>query len=155
MNPPKFRDEDIVIKPNIDTMNIKVYISDALMPISQIKEDNEWMFKDNNFSIGDSIKFYEIRNSQMFGKLKYAEIDKSKIKLIKPYEQFRKSQIKVYADEEYKILKFSRVCFDQKKENGIVVIEYLVGFESGMSSGYNGALLIKKINNEWKFVEKK
>ena len=61
-----------------------------------------------------------------FKNLKYSEINKSKIKLIKPYRQFEKSQIKVSADEEYKILKFSRVCFDEKRENGIVVVEYLV-----------------------------
>lgn len=155
LNPPKFSDDQIVIKPNIDTLNIKVYLSDALLPISQIKEDNEWMFKNNSFSASDSIKFYGIRDSKTFKKLEYIEINKSKIKLIKPYRQFEKSQIKVSADEEYKILKFSRVCFDEKRENGIVVVEYLVGYESGTMSGFHGALLIKKVNNQWTFVGRK
>ncbi len=38
-----------VHKPNLDSLNIKVYLSDALLPIAQEKEDNSWMFKNNNF----------------------------------------------------------------------------------------------------------
>ncbi len=142
-------------KPNIDTLNLKVYISDALIPIAQIKEDNEWMFNDNYFGTSDSAIFYGIVNSGQFKKLGYREFDKNKMILKKPFRQFEKSQEKIIADEVYSILNFSRVCFDSKRENGVVVIEYLQGFESGTMNGYHMALLIKKKNNKWTYIPRK
>ena len=156
LNPTKFFDDQVIVKPNIDTLDIKVYFSDALLPISQVKEDNEWMFTDNNFKkASDSITFFSILNSQRFKDLKFREFAKSKLKLERPYTQFESSQTKFTADEEYRVLNFSRVCFDDKRENGIVVIEYLIGFESGTSSGYHNSLLIKKKNGKWTYVHRK
>ncbi|MBC7845320.1 MAG: hypothetical protein H7Y10_02370 [Flavobacterium sp.] len=156
LNPTKFFDDQIINKPNIDTLDIQIYFSDALLPISQVKEDNEWMFIDNNFKkASDSITFYSIVNSQKFKDLKFKEFEKSKLKLEKPYRQFKSSQTKFKSDEEYRILNFSRVCFDDKRENGIVVIEYLVGYESGTSSGYHNSLLITKKNGKWTYVRRK
>jgi len=156
LNPTKFFDDQVIAKPNIDTLDIKVYFSDALLPISQVKEDNEWMFTDNDFKkASDSITFFSILNSQTFKDLKFREFEKSKLKLERPYTQFKSSQTKFTADEEYRVLNFSRVCFDDKRENGIVVIEYLVGFESGTSSGYHNSLLIKKKNGKWTYVRRK
>ncbi|REG88382.1 hypothetical protein [Flavobacterium aquicola] len=156
LNPTKFFDDQVIVKPNIDTLDIKVYFSDALLPISQVKEDNEWMFTDNNFkNASDSITFFSILNSQNFKDLKFREFAKSKLKLERPYTQFKSSQTKFTADEEYRVLNFSRVCFDDKRENGIVVIEYLVGYESGTSSGYHNSLLIKKKNGKWTYVRRK
>jgi hypothetical protein len=156
LNPTKFFDDQIIVRPNIDTLDIKVYFSDALLPISQVKEDNEWMFTDNNFKkASDSITFFSILNSQKFKDLKFREFAKSKLKLERPYTQFKSSQTKFTADEEYRVLNFSRVCFDDKRENGIVVIEYLVGYESGTSSGYHNSLLIKKKNGKWTYVRRK
>jgi hypothetical protein len=156
LNPTKFFDDQVIVKPSIDTLDIKVYFSDALLPISQVKEDNEWMFTDNDFKkTSDSITFFSILNSQRFKDLKFREFAKSKLKLERPYTQFKSSQTKFTADEEYRVLNFSRVCFDDKRENGIVVIEYLVGFESGTSSGYHNSLLIKKKNGKWTYVRRK
>jgi hypothetical protein len=156
LNPTKFFDDQVIAKPNIDSLDIKVYFSDALLPISQVKEDNEWMFTDNDFKkASDSISFFSILNSQTFKDLKFREFEKSKLKLKRPYTQFKSSQTKFTADEEYRVLNFSRVCFDDKRENGIVVIEYLVGFESGTSSGYHNSLLIKKKNGKWTYVRRK
>ncbi len=156
LNPKKFFDDQVIAKPNIDSLDIKVYFSDALLPISQVKEDNEWMFTDNDFKkVSDSITFFSILNSQTFKDLKFREFEKSKLKLERPYTQFKSSQTKFTADEEYRVLNFSRVCFDDKRENGIVVIEYLVGFESGTSSGYHNSLLIKKKNGKWTYVRRK
>jgi hypothetical protein len=156
LNPTKFFDDQVIAKPNIDSLDIKVYFSDALLPISQVKEDNEWMFTDNDFKkASDSITFFSILNSQTFKDLKFREFEKSKLKLERPYTQFKSSQTKFTADEEYRVLNFSRVCFDDKRENGIVVIEYLVGFESGTSSGYHNSLLIKKKNGKWTYVRRK
>jgi hypothetical protein len=142
-------------KPNIDSLDLKVYISDALIPIAQIKEDNEWMFNDNYFGTSDSAIFYGIVNSEKFRQLGYKEFDKQKVTLIKPFRQFGKSQEKIIADEVYTILNFSRVCFDNNKENGVVVIEYLQGLESGTRNGYHMALLIKKKNNKWTYIPRK
>lgn len=156
LNPTKFFDDQIIVRPNIDNLDIKVYFSDDLLPISQVKEDNEWMFTDNNFKkASDSITFFSILNSQKFKDLKFREFAKSKLKLERPYTQFKSSQTKFTADEEYRVLNFSRVCFDDKRENGIVVIEYLVGYESGTSSGYHNSLLIKKKNGKWTYVRRK
>ena len=142
-----------VYKPNIDSLNINVYLSDALIPIVQEKEDNLWMFKNNQFSKSDSIVFYGIVNSNRFKELGYRDFDKTKIKLRKPYSQSEISEVKIVADQEYKILKFSRVCFDDEKQNGVVVVELLTGLEYGTQSGYNGAILIKKENNKWIYTQ--
>lgn len=142
-------------KLNIDSLDLKVYLSDALLPIAQVKQDNEWMFNDNYSGTPDSAIFYDIVNSEEFGKLTYREFDKKEIRLIKPFRQFEKSQEKVTTEESYSILNFSRVCFDIKKQNGVVVIEYLQGFTSGSMNGYHMALLIKKKNNKWTYIPRK
>lgn len=149
-----FNDQPLT-KPNIDSLDLKVYLSDALIPIAQVKEDNEWMFNDNYFGTPDSAIFYGIVNSDNFKKLDYRECDKREIRLIKPFRQFEKSQEKITTDESYTILNFSRVCFDSKKENGVVVIEYLQGFTSGSMNGYHMALLIKKKDNKWTYIPRK
>ncbi len=155
LEPHAIYSEKPLAKPNIDSLDLKVYISDALLPIAQVKQDNEWMFNDNYFGTSDSATFHGIVNSEQFKKLGYREFDKCKITLIKPFRQFEKSQGKIIADEEYTILNFSRVCFDSKRENGVVVIEYLQGFESGTMNGYHMALLIKKKNNKWAYIPRK
>jgi len=149
-----FNDSQMPI-PNIDSLDLRVYISDALIPIAQVKQDNEWMFNDSYSGTPDSTIFYEIVNSKEFKNLNYREFDKNKIKLIKPFRQFEKSQEKIYADEIYTLLTFSRVCFDKKRKTGIVVVEYLRGFESGTMNGYHMALLIKKKNNKWVYIPRK
>lgn len=154
MNPPSFEGSPDSKKININSLDLRVYISDALMPISQVKEDDEWMFVDNNFNSSDSIIFYNLVNSEKFKELSYKEFDKTKLKLSRPYSQYQKYPMKLREDEEYTILKFSRVCFDDKRQNGIVVINYSKGFESGSMSGFQGALLIKKINDKWTYVSK-
>ena len=152
LNPPSLGDSAKPKTINIDSLDLKVYFSDALMPISQVKEDDEWMFVDNNFSESDSLIFYNIANSGKFKELSYKEFDKTKLKFVRPYRQYEKFPLKLKEDEEYAILKFSRVCFDDKKENGIVVLNYSKGFESGSMSGFQGALLIKKRDNKWIYI---
>lgn len=147
--------EVIKITPFVDSLNSRVYFSDALLPISQVKEDNEWMFNNDYLGTPDSAIFYSIVNSKRFNKLTYREFDKSKIELVKPLMQFNKSQAKIKTDEEYTIFQFSRVCFDNKRENGILVIHYLRGFENGAMNGYHMALLIKKDNGKWAYIHRK
>jgi len=113
------------------------------------------MFNDNYFGTEDSSIFHGIVASKRFNQLEYKEFDKTKINLIKPYRQFEKSQEKVETDEEYTLLNFSRVCFDDKRENGIIVIEYRKGFSHGSMSGYNMALLIKKIDDKWAYIPRR
>jgi|TARA_B110000908_G_C10022210_1_gene343401 hypothetical protein len=145
--------EEVYERPfNVDTLDLKVYLSDALLPISQIKEDNEWMFDDNYFGTKDSTIFHSIVNSREFKNLKYREFDKNKIQFIKPYRQFEKSNEKLKENEEYSLLSFSRVCFDEKKENGIVVIEYRQGSKGWTSYGNHMAFLIKKTNEKWEYI---
>jgi hypothetical protein len=136
----------------IDTLDMKVYLSDALLPISQIKEDNEWMFNDNYFGTKDSAIFHSIVNSKKFVDLKYREFEKNRIQFIKPYRQFVKSKEKLKENEEYSLLSFSRICFDEKRKNGVIVIEYRNGHKGFTSYGNHMAFLIKKINEKWKYI---
>tara|TARA_R110001632_G_scaffold218718_3_gene348049 strand:- start:4372 stop:4986 length:615 start_codon:yes stop_codon:yes gene_type:complete len=148
--------EEVYEKPlNLDTLDLKVYLSDALLPISQVKEDNDWMFKDNYFRTKDSAIFYSIVNSKEFKNLKYREFKKNKIKFIKPYRQFEKSNEKLEENEEYSLLSFSRVCFDEKRENGVVVIEYRNGNKGYTSYGNHMAFLIKKTGEKWEYIPRK
>jgi|TARA_B110000093_G_C12788131_1_gene333482 hypothetical protein len=148
--------EEVYEKPlNLDTLDLKVYLSDALLPISQVKEDNDWMFNDNYFRTKDSAIFYSIVNSKEFKNLKYREFKKNKIKFIKPYRQFEKSNEKLEENEEYSLLSFSRVCFDEKRENGVVVIEYRNGNKGYTSYGNHMAFLIKKTGEKWEYIPRK
>ena len=150
-----FDGEVIKFTPFIDSLSSRVYFSDALLPISQIKKDDEWMFNGNYSGTPDSAIFYGIINSKRFFELKYREFDKSKIELIKPFTQIAKSQEKKETDGVNTTLQFSRVCFDDKRENGVMVIEYLRGYGSDSMYGYNGALLIKKQNGKWTYIHRK
>ena len=148
--------EEVYEKPlNLDTLDLKVYLSDALLPISQVKEDNDWMFNDNYFRTKDSAIFYSIVNSKEFKNLKYREFKKNKIKFIKPYRQFETSNEKLEENEEYSLLSFSRVCFDEKRENGVVVIEYRNGNKGYTSYGNHMAFLIKKTGEKWEYIPRK
>lgn len=147
--------EVIKITPFIDSLNSRVYFSDALLPISQVKEDNEWMFNNNYHGTEDSAIFYGIVHSKRFYELKYREFEKSKIELIKPLKQFEKSQETIRTDEEYTIFQFSRVCFDSNKENGVIVIDYKKGYKNGSMNGYHMALLIKKQEGKWKYIPRR
>lgn len=129
-----------------------VFISDALMPISQVKQDQEWMFRNKSYKLSDSIKFFRLIKLDIFNNLKYREFDRNKISILAPYKQSKSCDVQLGKDEIYKILKFSRVSFDHEMKNGIVVIDYTVGDEHGINYGYNGALLIKKENGKWKFI---
>ena len=104
--------EEIYEKPlNIDTLDLKVYLSDALLPISQVKEDNEWMFDDNYFGTKDSTIFHSIVNSRDFENLKYREFEKSKIQFIKPYRQFEKSNEKLKENEDENAVKTFKTSY--------------------------------------------
>ena len=148
--------EEIYERPlYVDTLDLKIYLSDALLPISQIKEDNEWMFENKGFEKEDSIIFYNLINSKKFKSLQYCEFEKNKVQFKKPYRQFEKSKEKLKENEEYSILNFSRVCLDEKKENGIVVIEYRNGKKGFTIYGSHRAYLIRKKNNKWEYILEK
>ena len=139
----------------VDTLNLKVYLSDTLLRISQVKEDNEWMFDNNIFEKKDSAIFYSLINSKKFKNLKYREFEKNKIQFKKPYRQFEKSKEKLKENEEYSLLSFSRVCLDDKRENGIVVLEYRNGNRGFTIYGSHRVYLLKKIDEKWEYVPRK
>lgn len=131
----------------------KVFISDALLPISQVKEDNQSMFdKIYEDPFLDSI-FNSIVVSKNFKRLKYREFEKSKLKLFKPYQQFSDRRKEVQNNEEYIILSFSRICFSQDYRYGVVVIDYQNGWPNCTGGGFHRPYLIEKKNNEWKIIE--
>ena len=133
-------------------LDFDVYISDALIPIKQIKEDNEWMFS-NNFSKKNSILFNELINSEKFNSLTYREFDKTKIKLEKPYNQMLIKNDKTLSGKEYLMFNYSRVCFNDKMDKGIVVIDYKIGDRYGFNQGYNMSLILTKSNGKWTYIK--
>ena len=141
----------LVKKVAKDTNNLGVYVSDALLPIAQLKEDNEWMFSGE---LSDNPVSREIVNSINFKELPYREFNKERLNIITPYVQLKRSKDRISSDKQYSIFHFSRVCFDKKMENAVLVIEYGRGFESGSMSGYFGALLVEKRGENWKIVER-
>ncbi len=153
--PPPIENDDIQF--TADTIEkqdtYKVFVSDALLPISQVKEDNQWMFDgiyENPIldSIANSIIY-----SKNFKKLKYREFNKSRLKFVKPYRQFVDRKKEVRNNEEYIILSFSRVCFSADYKYGLVVIDYEHGWPNGTGGGFNRPYLIEKKNNEWKVID--
>ena len=147
--------EDEYLK--LDTIQVEgsdfdVYISDALIPIKQIKEDNEWMFLNNNFTKKNSILFNELINSEYFNSLKYREINKTEIELNKPYNKMFEKDNKRTSTKEYLMFNFSRVCFNKEMNKGIVVINYKIGGKYGFTQGYNMPLIISKLNGKWTYI---
>ncbi|WKN31346.1 hypothetical protein PZB74_20560 [Porifericola rhodea] len=134
-----------------DTANLGVYVSDALLPIAQFKEDNKWMFSEE---LSNNPKFKEIVNSRKFEELSYREFNKERLNIIDPYVQLPESNNRIRSDKQYSIFSFSRVCFDEGMENAVLVIHYERGFETGSMSGYYGALLIEKRGENWEIVER-
>ena len=142
----------------LDTIQVEdsefdVYISDVLIPIKQIKEDNEWMFSCNNLTKKDSILFNELINSEYFESLKYREFNKTEIKLDKPYNQMFEKDDKTTSAEIYLMFNFSRVCFNNEMNKGIVVIDYKIGGKYGFKQGYNMSLIILKVNGKWTYIK--
>ena len=148
----KLENYELICSENkkLDSFNLKIYISDYLLPISKIREDEKWMF-DDNYSGKDSTIFRNILNSKRFKELTYREFDKNQIKLIKPYKQI--SEYKPLDD--YIRISFSRVCFDKKRENAIVLIEYNFHCDKFSVSGFERPYLLKKRKNKWNYIPTK
>ncbi|WP_457617673.1 hypothetical protein [Lutibacter sp.] len=148
----KLENYELICSENkkLDSFNLNIYISDYLLPISKIREDEKWMF-DDNYSGKDSIIFRNILNSKKFNELTYREFDKNQIKLIEPYKQI----IEYKPLDDYIRIRFSRVCFDKKRENAIVLIEYNFHCDKFNVSGFERPYLLRKIKNKWNYIPTK
>lgn len=152
LNPINFPDEPKVAKPNIDSIKFKIYISDALLPISQIKKDNEYLFLDTLKSKINNKIFHDLMASKGFKLLKYREFDKSKLNFKKPYVEIYSIKKDVDIEhEEYIKFSFSRVCFDKDKKYGILFMNYFQGYNNG-GMGQDYVMLIKYDKNKWNIV---
>jgi hypothetical protein len=138
----------------IDSLKIKVFISDALLPISQIKEDDDWMFKDSIvYKVHDSI-FLSIMNTDRFKRLKYRELNKNELVLNKPYYQIFNPRKEIGTDEKYLLFNFSRICFNHDFTFGLVLIEFQRGTDSYYGIGQLKVFLIRKNQkNIWEIIE--
>ena len=152
--PPTENDEiQIDFETSLEQDEYKVFLSDALIPISQVKEDNQWMF-DKLYETPklDSI-FNSIIISERFGKLGYREYEKRNVIFNKPYQQFTDRKKEVGHDEEYLIIGFSRICFNKDYTFGLVVIDYKYGWPNGTGGGFHRPYLIKMENDKWKVID--
>ena len=159
LNPPPRPDGKPSWVPNVDSLDIKVVFSDKLVSINDYKKSDKWIFKNNAFAKGDSIIFNQIINSKVFEELEKRTFNKNSLKLATPYRKVEIEEIKL--EEGFPNIKFSRICFDKKMQNGVVVIDYLYDVKTdqssqivGSGSGFNGALLIRKVNDKWVIVNK-
>lgn len=159
LNPPPGPDGKPSWVTNVDSLDIKVVFSHKLVSINDHKKSNTWMFKNNSFTKSDSLIFYQIINSKLFEKLEKRSFNKNSLKLAKPYRQVEKEEIEL--NEGFPNIKYSRICFDEKRQNGVVVIDFLNDVKTddssqiaGTGSGFNGVLLIRKVNNKWVIINK-
>ena len=144
--------DSAVLQRDLNRQHIQVYISDALMPISQIFEDDEWM-KNSHYENADlQSLFSQLYKSEEFKQLEYREFEKEKIRLVKPLNQCVECADKLSADEQYSRISLSRICFNENRDKGLVVIEYGIGYEHTKMSGYHGAFLIEKNKGKWEII---
>ncbi len=147
-----YKNDEFIKKDSIK--NYPILVSDALIPLCQIKEDNENLFegeyKDTKFA---SI-FMNLVNSEEFDRLDYREIKKSELLLKEPYKMV--SSVKQAIEENSNYVQFfiSRIVFDENYEKGIVYIRHRDGMKSGYYAGQGGVYVIEKTNNEWKYIKK-
>jgi hypothetical protein len=154
--PPIEDDEIQIIHDTIKKQDTyKIFVSDVLLPISQVKEDYRWIFdiiyKNENPHL-DSIT-NSIVDSKNFKKLKYRKFNKSRLEFTKPYRQLVDHKKEIGKDEEYVIISFSRICFSANYKYGLVVIDYEHGWPNGSGFAFNRPYLIEKKNNEWKVID--
>lgn len=152
LNPINLPDEPKIFKPNIDSIKFKVYISDALLPISQIKEDDESLFLDTLKSKINNQIFHDLIMTKEFVQLNYREFNKAKLILKKPYVEIYsiKNEVDILK-EEYVRFSFSRVCFDKKYKYGILFMNYFQGYNNG-GMGQDYVLLIRYDRQKWNIV---
>ena len=156
--PPPFdvkNDRPVIKKINIDSLNLKVYVSSGLIPISQIKEDDSWLF-----TVSLQNKFYDsiynsIIGSKKFNELGFKKINKKQIKFVKPYYQIFDKENEVGKNENYVMFKLSRVCFNSKHSYGVIFMEFERGTDSYYGTGELKVFLIQKQNNKWKLIKRK
>jgi hypothetical protein len=141
--------------PVFNFKDLPVYISDALVPIAQIEEDEKWMFEDRYKDNKNKQLFQKIINSKQFKTLFYREFNKSDMILDEPFKQVYETPPNLKKDQEYVILNFSRVCFDKKREKGVVVIHYTHGYDNGKNSGNHGVYMIEKKVDGWIYIQPK
>ena len=130
----------------------KVYVSDALLPISQIKEDNQRMFNEMYKTPKLDSLFNSLMLTNEFDNLAYREFDKKRMIFLKPYQQFTDHKNEIGKEEEYLIFSFSRISFSADYKFGLVVINYRFGWPNGNGGGSHRPYLIENVNNEWKLI---
>jgi hypothetical protein len=148
------RFDSAVRQRGLDTTDIKVYVSDALLPISQVFEDNDWMRNAYYDDLELRDKFIKLHNSATFKDLKYREFNKEYLELNDPYKHCYDCKDRIESDEQYSMISFSRICFNQERDFGLVVIDYGFGYKESHMSGHHGPFLIKKDSSGWRFIPK-
>ncbi|GAB4029733.1 hypothetical protein [Spirosoma jeollabukense] len=138
-------------KPSIDTIDAKVYLSDALMSLAQTKEEDESTYhpdKANSFDI----VYKNLMASSTFSELGYREFDKKEIILQKPFRQIFRPNRDVKEEEQYSELRLSRICFDDNLNRGMLYLYFSQG-NSGAATSHSTLLLIEKKIDKWVIVD--
>lgn len=152
--PGHSRFDSAVLQRDLNHEKIQVYISDALIPISQMFEDDIWMASENYDDPALESEFSKLYRSDKFRKLNYREFNKNEINLTFPLVQCIDCDDNISEDQQYSLISLSRICFNEERDMGLVVIHYGVGYESSNMSGHFGPFLIKKQQDNWTIIPK-
>jgi len=145
-----YRDKSI-----LDTLTIKVYISDVLKSISQAKEDDYWVFDDTLSNRKNDSIFIAIQNSKRFKSLGYLEIRGDDLKLDSKYTLIDNPTLDLNKnDKGYIEFRYSRICFNDNFKYGIVFLKFGTIYNSKGGMGEVKVLFIMKEKNKWKIIEK-
>jgi hypothetical protein len=148
-------------KPVIDSLDVQVVFCDTLSAFSEISSKKRFVFDNNRYNGADQAILKEIMAQKQFEQLPSREITIKKINLPNHYRNVDRSDLK--DGDFYLNLKFSRVCFDEKMENGLVILDLGMGihgkskfkelFQTYKNRISTELTLIKKVNGKWKMVE--
>jgi hypothetical protein len=145
----------------IDSHEVQVVFCDTLSAFSEISSKKRFVFDNNRYNGADQATLRKIIDQEQFGQLPSRKISIKTVDLPKHFRNVGRSQLK--HGDFYLNLKFSRICFDEKMENGLVVLDMGTGFQGNSKlrqlfptykERVNTQLtLIKKVDGKWKMVE--
>ncbi|WP_019987118.1 hypothetical protein [Rudanella lutea] len=138
-------------KPSIDTIDAKVYLSDALMPLAQTKEDDESTYQPDKANSFDVV-YKTLMASSTFSELGYREFEKKAITLQKPFRQIYRPNKDIKEEEQYSEIKLSRVCFNDNLNCGMLYLWFGQGSNYATTS-HTTLVLIEKKKDKWIIVD--
>jgi hypothetical protein len=148
-------------RPVIDSLNFDVVVCDTLSAFSEISSKKRFVFDNNRYNGAEQEMLKKIMRQQQFERLSSRGISVKSTELPKHYRNVERLDLK--DGDFYLNLKFSRICFDETMENGLVIVDMGMGVhgkskykflsEPDKNITTTELTLIKKVDGKWKMVE--